>query len=106
MISVFAAHLCRRCHDSGHADCCVSGMSIKKQMKRHLGKKATRRIYAAMPWVGGVAALAAAAAFQKRGVRGTINAAPDIPSAVNDRIQRHTTSVSDRDRDGDLVGSR
>lgn len=81
-------------------------MSLKKQMKRHLGKKATRRIYAAMPWVGGVAALAAAAAFQKGGVRGAINSARDIPSAVNDGVRRFTSSVSERDQDRDLVGSR
>lgn len=79
-------------------------MSLKKQMKRQFGKKATRRIYAAMPWVGGAAALAAAAVLQRGGVRGAMNAMRDIPSTVNDAIQRHTTS--ERDSDRDLVGSR
>ena len=40
--------------------------TLKKQLKRHLGKRTTKRIYAAMPWVGGLVALAASATLSKR----------------------------------------
>lgn len=36
-------------------------MTLKKHLKQHLGRKATRRIYKTMPWVGGVIALASVA---------------------------------------------
>ena len=35
-------------------------MKLKKQMKRLVGGKATRRIYKAAPWVGAAVGLAAA----------------------------------------------
>ena len=34
-------------------------MTIKKQLRQYVGRKNTRRIYQAMPWVGGALALAA-----------------------------------------------
>ena len=37
--------------------CFGERMSLKKQMKRRFGKKATQRGYAAIPWVGGGLAL-------------------------------------------------
>jgi hypothetical protein len=33
-------------------------MTIKKQLRQIIGKKATRRVYKAAPWVGGAIALA------------------------------------------------
>lgn len=38
----------------------LSFMKLKKQMKRLVGAKATRRIYKAAPWVGAAVGLAAA----------------------------------------------
>ena len=32
-------------------------MTIKKQLRQIIGKKATRRVYKAAPWVGGAIAL-------------------------------------------------
>ena len=34
-------------------------MTMKKKLKHYVGRKTTRRIYQAMPWVGGLVALAA-----------------------------------------------
>jgi hypothetical protein len=34
-------------------------MTIKKQLKHYVGRKNTRRIYNALPWVSGAVALAA-----------------------------------------------
>jgi hypothetical protein len=78
-------------------------MTLKKQMKRHLGKKATRRIYAAMPWVGGAVALAAGVLLQKRGVRGVLEDVRDIPSSVSGKPTRSSSYATERDTD--LVGS-
>jgi hypothetical protein len=49
-------------------------MNIKKQLKRHVGKKATRRIYKAMPWVGGAIALAVGGSIASRRTTGNIRA--------------------------------
>ena len=78
-------------------------MTLKKQMKRHLGKKNTKRIYTAMPWVGGALAVAAAAVWQNGGVR-------NLRAELNDRgaARRDETPATRRafEPDGPLVGSR
>ena len=79
-------------------------MSLKKQMKRHLGKKATRRIYAAFPWVGGALALAAGVIVQKRGLRPVLDDVRDLPSSLGEKVRHASSYVADRDRD--LVTSR
>jgi hypothetical protein len=78
-------------------------MTLKKQMKRYLGKKAARRVYAAMPWVGGVLAIAAGRALHKRGVRRVLDDVREIPTAVGSRIKRSTSKATEPDNE--LVGS-
>ena len=41
-------------------------MTIKKQLRQVLGKKATRRMYKAAPWVGGAIALASVGGAMRR----------------------------------------
>jgi hypothetical protein len=60
-------------------------MSIKKQLKQHIGKKATRRLYGALPWVGGVLALAAGAALRRKGARGPGQGMRDLKSSLTER---------------------
>ena len=87
----------------GNTTCFSRRMTtIKKQMKRHLGKKATRRIYTAMPWVGGVLALAVGTVVQKRGVRGALDDLRDIPSSVSGGTRRSSRVA---EPDNDFVGS-
>ena len=76
------------------------GMTLRKHIKRHLGKKATKRVYATMPWLGGVVALAAGIALRKRGGRDGLR---DMPSSIGASRERspHTT-----ERENDLVGTR
>jgi hypothetical protein len=78
-------------------------MTLKKQMKRYLGKKATRRIYASAPWVGGALALAAGVLVQRRGLRGVMNDTRDLTSSVSETVRR-ASEYGERDRP--LVGSR
>ena len=79
-------------------------MTIKKQLKRHLGKKATRRIYAIMPWAGTALAFAVGAVLQKRGVQGVLDDVRDIPSSIRETANRPPFSEAERSRD--LVGTR
>ena len=94
---------CRtRTSDSRNAACLGIGMTLKKQMKRHLGKKATRRIYLSAPWLGTALAVAAGVALRRRGVRGALD---DIRGFLP--AQRSETSASvDSKGERDLVGSR
>ena len=62
-------------------------MTLKKQMKRYLGKKATRRVYDAAPYAGGVLALAVGAALTRRGVSGLIKDARSLESSIKDRVR-------------------
>ena len=85
----------------GRNEACSNGdMTIKKQLKRHLGKAATKRIYASAPWIGGVAALAAGVMLQRRGVRGVID---DVRNAASGG---GADSPAQDPYDRDFVGSR
>jgi hypothetical protein len=59
-------------------------MTIKKQLKQHIGKKATRRLYGALPWVGGALALAVGAAVRRKRARGVVQGMPDVGSSLAD----------------------
>lgn len=52
-------------------------MTIKKQLRQIIGKKATRRVYKAAPWVGGAIALASVGGAIRRKSVG-------IPDTVRD----------------------
>jgi hypothetical protein len=61
-------------------------VTIKKQMRQIIGKKATRRAYRAAPWVGGAIALASVGGAMRRKTAGIDDAlrgasAPDRSSA-------------------------
>jgi hypothetical protein len=60
-------------------------MNIKKQLKRHVGKKATRRIYKAIPWVGGAIALAVGSSIASRGVQRTADDLRELAGSVGRR---------------------
>ena len=60
-------------------------MTIKKQLKQHIGKKATRRVYGALPWVGGALALAVGAAVRRKGVRGVVQGMRELGSSLTDK---------------------
>jgi hypothetical protein len=55
-------------------------MTMKKQLTQYVGRKATRRLYRAMPWVGGVIALATlGGAIRRKGLfGGTLDTALDF----------------------------
>ena len=59
-------------------------MTIKKQLKQHIGKKATRRLYGALPWVGGALALAVGAAVRRKRVRGAVQGMRPVGSSLAD----------------------
>jgi hypothetical protein len=42
-------------------------MTMKKHMKNVIGKKATRRVYSAAPWVGAALAVGAGTMLSRRG---------------------------------------
>jgi hypothetical protein len=79
-------------------------MTLKKQLKRQLGKKATRRIYAVMPWVGGALALGASAYLERRGLRGALDDLRQLPSSVNSAVKRAASDAERRSHD--LAGTR
>lgn len=57
-------------------------MTIKKQLRHYVGRKATRRIYKAMPWVGGAVALVALSSASGRRMFGDPHRALDtLPSS-------------------------
>ena len=56
-------------------------MTIKKQLKRYVGRKAARRISNAMPWVGGAVALAALNSTSGRKVLGDLRRALEARSS-------------------------
>lgn len=82
--------------------CFVARMTLKKHMKRRFGKKAARRIVAAMPWVGGALAVVAGAVLQKRRVREAMENVPGIPAFGKARRSASTET----DLDNELVNSR
>ena len=84
---------------SGTALAVAVRMILKKQLKRHLGKKTTRRIYAAMPWVGGALAFAASTYLERRGVRGAVNDLREATSSVNAKVKRAAADVERRGQD-------
>ena len=71
-------------------------MTLKKQMKRNLGKRTTRQIYSAMPWVGGMLALAAATLVRKRGVRGAVEELRDVLYSVRANAKRPASQAAER----------
>ena len=82
--------------------CFYGCMTLKKQMKRYLGKKITRRVYNAAPMAGGLLALAVGAALGRRGVRGLMNDARNLESSIEDRIR--TARNHARHHENELVG--
>jgi hypothetical protein len=75
-------------------------MTLKKQLKRHLGKAATKRIYASAPWIGGAAALAVGVILQRRGVRGVLDDVRNVASGTT------AESPAQKSYDRDFVSSR
>lgn len=69
-----------------------ANMKIKKQLKHYVGRKNTRRIYKAMPWVGGALALAA---FNSTVGRRMLN---DLTRTVESDSPRETISSAVLDR--------
>jgi hypothetical protein len=55
-------------------------MTMRKQLGQYVGRKATRRLYRAMPWVGGIVALATlGTAIRRKGLfGGTLDTALDF----------------------------
>ena len=82
--------------------CFQTRMALKKQMKRYLGKKTTRRVYSAAPLAGGLLALAVGAALRRRGVRGLMEDARNFESSIQDRI-RHARNHRTH-HENELVG--
>ena len=78
-------------------------MSLKTQMKRRFGKKATRRIYAAMPWVGGGLALLVANVIKRNTPRAFYE--QDGRKASDSGEMNRSTSQA-REVDRDLVNTR
>ena len=60
-------------------------MNIKKQLKQHIGKKATRRIYKAMPWIGGAVALAVGSSIASRGGQRPVDSVRGAANALGNR---------------------
>jgi hypothetical protein len=54
-------------------------MKIKKQLKRYVGRKTARRIYKAIPWVGGAVALAALNSTTGRRMLNDLRAGDALP---------------------------
>ena len=73
-------------------------MSLKTQMKRQFGKKATRRIYAAMPWVGGGLALVVANVI-KRNTRRAFHEQDGRKASDSGEMNRSTSQAREVDRD-------
>jgi hypothetical protein len=55
-------------------------MTMKQQLKQYIGRRATKRLYRAMPWIGGVVALATLGATVRRKglLRGTADTVLDF----------------------------
>ena len=79
-------------------------MTLKKQMKRYLGKKATRRVLDAAPYAGGLLALAVGAAVSRRGVGGLMEDARNLESSIKDRIRANRDNRPQHENE--LVGDR
>ena len=47
-----------------------TGMTLKKQMKQRIGKRATRRVYSVAPWVGAALAVGAGTLMTRNGTLG------------------------------------
>ena len=62
----------RFCDRSYNSVIVVTTMKLKKQMRNVIGKRATRRIFAAAPWVGAALAVGAGTVMSRNG---TLNAA-------------------------------
>ena len=64
-------------HDAGMSD---TGRHVTKQLRQYAGRKLTRRLTRAVPWVGGVVALLTiGAAIRRKGfVGGTVDTALDM----------------------------
>ena len=58
-------------------------MTIKKQLRRHLGRKATRRLYKTMPWLNGAIALLAVGTILRRSEFGDLF--KDLPEFIPGR---------------------
>jgi hypothetical protein len=58
----------------------VLSMTMKQQLKQYIGRRATKRLYRAMPWIGGVVALATVGATVRRKglLRGTADTVLDF----------------------------
>jgi hypothetical protein len=58
----------------------VRDMNMRSQLTQYVSRKATRRLYKAMPWIGGVIALATlAGAIRRKGLLGgTVDTALDF----------------------------
>ena len=74
-------------------------MTLKKQLRRHLGKKTTKRLYSSLPWVGGAVALAAGLLVERRGVRGAVQDVRDLSSSVRNRARGTSGETSAPDKD-------
>jgi hypothetical protein len=49
----------------------IPTMTMKQQLKQYIGRRATKRLYRAMPWIGGAVALATlGAAIRRKGLLG------------------------------------
>ena len=77
-------------------------MTLKKQMKRYLGKKNTRRVYSAAPMAGGLLAFAVGAAIVRGGVGGLMKDARNLASSSQDRIR--AARIHRRHPENELVG--
>ena len=74
-------------------------MRLKKQMKRHFGRKATQRIYAAAPWVGSGIALLVGTVLKRRGGRQSLSEHSSIDSANSGETTRSTSHAREVERD-------
>lgn len=70
-------------------------MTIKKQLRRYIGRKATKRLYKAMPWLNGAIAFAVIA-FAVRGTDLTdlVKAAPDVVGGLKEWRKSVAAGVS------------
>ena len=80
-------------------------MAMSQQLKRYATRRATKRLYRAMPWVGGIVALATfGAAIRRKGLLGgTVNTVLDfIPFVGGAKNLAEAARGKDFIRDRDL----
>ena len=64
-------------------------MTIKKQLRQYVGRKNTRRIYNALPWVSGAVALAALnSSAGRRVLNRAVEALPARATATDTAVDR------------------